>query len=110
LSGGDGAADGLLQPELHLNAQVAQTRPGGAELILDHLTNARSLLHDEQSLLAEVVERDLLAREAMPRGTGEYDLVAEERLEDDAAVAARRADDAQLELPVGHLVDHRLGV
>ena len=41
---------------------------------------------------------------------GEDDLVAEERLEDDRALAARRADDAELELAVGDPLDDVLGV
>ena len=46
----------------------------------------------------------------MTARNGEHDLVAEERLEDDAAVAALRADDAQLELAPRHLLDHVLRV
>ena len=41
---------------------------------------------------------------------GEHDLVAKERLERNAAMAASRADDPKLELPLGDLVDHRLSV
>ena len=40
----------------------------------------------------------------------EHDLVAEERLERHAAVAPRRADDAELELPAGDVLDDRLRV
>ncbi len=40
----------------------------------------------------------------------EHDLVAEERLEDDATVTARGADDAELELALGDVVDDRLRV
>ena len=41
---------------------------------------------------------------------GEHDLVAEERLEDNAAVAPLRADDAELELAARDLLDHMLRV
>ena len=46
----------------------------------------------------------------MACGTGEHDLVPEERLEGHTAVAARSSDDAELELPVRNLVDERLSV
>ena len=41
---------------------------------------------------------------------GEHDVVAEERLEGDAAVPPSRADDPQLELTLGDALDHRLRV
>src|SRR6476620_3208114 len=41
---------------------------------------------------------------------GEHDLVAEERLEYDSAMPARRADDAELELTPRHLLDDALRV
>ena len=41
---------------------------------------------------------------------GEDHLVLEERLEADGAVAASGSDDAELELALGHEVDHGLGV
>ncbi len=43
-------------------------------------------------------------------GHGQHDLVAEERLERHAAMARRRADDAELELSAGDGVDHVLRV
>ena len=46
----------------------------------------------------------------MPARHGEHDLVAEERLEDDAAVPPRGADDAELELAPRDLLDHALRV
>ena len=46
----------------------------------------------------------------MARRGHENDLVAEERLEDDATVPARRTHDAELELALGNAVDHGLGV
>jgi hypothetical protein len=41
---------------------------------------------------------------------GEHDLVAEERLEANAPPSPRGADDAELELPLGHAVDDGLRV
>jgi len=41
---------------------------------------------------------------------GEYDVVAEKRLEDDAPVLAGRTYDAQLELSLGHPLDDGLGI
>src|SRR3954468_24163964 len=81
-----------------------------AQLVLDHLSNARAFLHHDQLLVLEIVERDRLAGEAVAGRTGEYHLVPEERLEGDTTVAAGSADDAELELPVRHLVDERLSV
>jgi len=46
----------------------------------------------------------------MTRWASEHDLVAEERLEGDAAVAASCADDAELELSFGDPVDDGLRV
>ena len=46
----------------------------------------------------------------MPGGDREDDLVPVEGLERDAAVPARGADDAELELAPSDLLDHRLGV
>ena len=49
----------------------------------------------------------VLSRERMPGRAGEDHLVAEERLEDDAAVPPRRADDTELELARRDPVDDR---
>src|SRR5438876_8116590 len=46
----------------------------------------------------------------MPGRNGEYDLVAEEGLERDTAMAATRPDDAELELAVRDPIDDRLRV
>jgi lipopolysaccharide/colanic/teichoic acid biosynthesis glycosyltransferase len=106
----DGAAHGLLQPELHANIEVPQSRPRLPELVLDHLPHARPFLHHEKRLRPELVERDRLAGEPMAGGTGEDDLVVEERLEGDAAVPPARTHDAELELAVGDLADDGLCV
>ena len=58
----------------------------------------------------EIVERDGLTGEPVIRRTREHDLVAEERLERDAAMASTGADDAELELTLGNPIDDRLGV
>src|SRR4051812_27341392 len=77
--GHDSAPHRFLQTELEVEVEVAQPHPGLPQLVLDHLTDSRTLLHDDQLLALQVVERDRLAGEAMIRGTGEHDLVAEER-------------------------------
>ena len=51
-----------------------------------------------------------LAGALVPGGDREHDLVPVEGLERDAAVPARGADDAELELAPSDLLDHRLGV
>src|SRR5207253_6362433 len=79
-------------------------------LVLDHLPDARALLHDDERLGAQLVERDGAAGERVPRWAGEHDLVAEERLEDDRALAPGRTDDAELELAPADEVDDGLRV
>jgi hypothetical protein len=108
--GGDRRLDGLLQAELEARLEVAQPRPGPPQLVLDHLAHSRALLHHDQRLLAQLRQRHRLPREAVARRTGEHDLVAEERLEDDTPVPPRGTDDAQLELALGDAVDHRLRI
>ena len=61
-------------------------------------------------LAAQLVERDRAAGERVPGRAGEDDGVAEERLVLDAAVARRRADDAELEGAVGDALDDGLRV
>ena len=98
------------RPSSSRGVEVAQPRARAAQLVLDHLPDAGALLHHDQRLLAQLVERDRPAREPVPGRDREHDLVAEERLEDDAAVAARGADDAELELALGDLLDDALRV
>ena len=100
----------LLEAELDPHVEVPELRPDSAKLVLDHLPNAGALLHDDQPLAADLVEGDGLAREPVTGRAGEDHLVVEERLEDDAAVASRRTDDAELELALGHAFDDGLGV
>ena len=61
-----------------------------SQLVLDHLPHARALLHEDERLRAQLVERDGLTGEAVVGRAGEDDLVAEERLERDASDAAER--------------------
>ena len=60
--------------------------------------------------LAQLVERDRAAGERMVGRRREDHLVAEERLERDAALPPRRADDAELELARGDVLDDRVRV
>jgi hypothetical protein len=85
-------------------------KTGATELLLDDLPDSRALLHHDQRLGPEVLEPDLAARTRMIRRDGEDDLVAGERLEDKRAVAAPRADDAELEPALCHPLDDRVGV
>jgi hypothetical protein len=106
----DGAPHRFLQPELELDVDVAQPHTRLAQLVLDDLADTRPLLHDDQLLSPQIVQGDRFAREAMTGRTGEHDLVAKERLERNAPMAASRADDAELELSLRDLVDHGLSV
>jgi lipopolysaccharide/colanic/teichoic acid biosynthesis glycosyltransferase len=110
VSGQHRAPDGFLQPELDADVEIAEAGARLAQLVLDHLAYPRTLLHDDQRLRLQRFQRDGLAREAMTRRTSEHDLVAEERLEDDAPMPAAGTDDAELELPLGDLVDDSLRV
>jgi len=67
-------------------------------------------LHHDQLLALQIFERDRLAREAMTRRADQHDLVTEERLEGNAAVATSRTDDAELELSPRDPVDDGLRV
>ena len=101
---------GLLQPELELDVQVAQPDTELTQVVLDHLPDPRSLLHEDERLGLQLLERQRPARAAVTGGNGEHDLVPVEGLERDAAVPAGRADDAELELPAADLLDDGVGV
>src|SRR5581483_9432747 len=101
VAGADGRRDRLLQAELDSHAQLAQPHPRATQLVLGELADAGAVLHHDQRLVGQLGERDGAASEAVARRAGEDDGVAEERLVLDAAVPRRRADDAQLERPVG---------
>ena len=110
VAGLDGASHRLLQPELEPDVEVAQARADRAQLVLDDLADAGALLHHDQALAAQLLQRDGPPRERMAGRAREDDLVVEERLEGDRAVAAGRADDPELELARGDALDHRLRV
>ena len=95
------------EPELEPRVEVARPHADRAQLVLDRLAHAGALLHEDERLLAQVIERDRLAREAVTGRAGEHDLVAEQRLEHDRAVASREADDAELDRAVGDELDDR---
>jgi len=65
VSGDDRAPHGFLQTELEVDVEVAQPHAGLAQLVLDDLPDACPLLHDDQLLALQIVERDRLAGEAM---------------------------------------------
>ena len=100
----------LLQPELEPDVEVAQPRPDRAQLVLDDLADAGSLLHHDQALAAQLLERHRAAGEAVAGRAREDHLVVEERLERDRTMAPRRADDPELELARGDALDDRLRV
>ena len=104
------ARHGLLQTELEPHVEVAQLHPGAAQLVLDHLPHAGALLHHDQPLVLQLLERHRLPGERVARRAGQDHGVAEERLVLHGAVARRGADDAELERPVCDMLDDRLGV
>src|SRR5581483_10201385 len=106
----DRAQHRLLEAELEPDAEIAELPPPAAKLVLEQLAHARALLHRDQVRAAQLVERDRRPGEAVTRRADEDDGVAEERLERDAAVTPRGADDAELELACRHPLDDRLRV
>src|SRR5581483_9605827 len=100
----------LLEPELERRLEVADLPPGLPQLVLDHLADARALLHQDQRPLGKAIQAHGLARKRMPRRADQDHLVAKERLERDRAVAARGADDPELEATIGDELDDRLRV
>jgi len=106
----DGARDRLLEPELEAHVEVAQPRADAPQLVLDHLTDARPVLHHDQRLAAQLVECDRAACEGVTGRAREDDGVAEEGFVLDAAMAGRRTDDSELERPVGDALDDGLRV
>ena len=110
VAGLHGAPHRLLQPELEPDVEVAQPRAEGAQLVLDDLADAGALLHHDQALVAQLVERHGAPGEGVTGRARQDHLVVEERLERDRAVAAGRADDPELELPRGDALDDGLRV
>ena len=56
------APHGLLQPELEPYVEVAQPDAAPPQGVLDDLPDSRALLHEDQRLLAQLVERDRCVR------------------------------------------------
>ena len=110
VSGLDGTPHGLLQAELEAHVEVAPAHAEGAQLVLDDLADPGALLHHDQVLVPQLVERDRPPGERVTRRARQDHLVVEERLEPDGAMPARRADDAELELAGGDALDQRLRV
>src|SRR5439155_2507594 len=100
----------LLQAELEPRVEIAKPTTDPAQLVLDDLTHAGTLLHDDQPLAPELVEGHRAACERVAGRADQDHLVLKERLEDDAAMAPRRADDAELELALGDELDDALRV
>ena len=80
----------LLQPELEPHVEVAEADAELAQLLLDHLPDAGALLHQDERLGLQLLERHALAGARARRGTASTTSSRIERLEHDAAVAARR--------------------
>src|SRR5438093_696225 len=57
-AGLDRAPYRLLQPELEPDVEVAEAGALTTQLVLDHLAHPGALLHDDERLAAELVERD----------------------------------------------------
>ena len=108
--GAHGVRDRLLQAELDAHVEIAQSRARAAQRFLDHLADTGAVLHQDQVLPTQIVERDRPAGERMPRRADEDDRVTQERLVLDAAVTRRRADDTELERAVGDALDDGLRV
>ena len=99
-----------LEPELDTHVEIPQTRADVSQLVLDHLPDSRALLHHEQRLGTQLLERHRLAGEPVAARACEHDLVAEERLVGDAAMTRSGADDTELELALRDLCDDGLRV
>ena len=105
-----GASHGLLQPEHQPDVEVAQLRPERPQRILDDLPHAGPLLHDDQRLGSDLVDRH--------RTAGERVLGGHARITSSRMNGSKRterlppggADDAELELTVGDPLDHGLRV
>ena len=110
MPGLDGALHRFLETELEPDVEVPQARSGLPQLVLDHLADTGALLHHDQRLGAEIVQRHRLSGKAVIRRADENDLVSEEGLVDDRAVARGGADDAELQLSPSDPVDDRLRV
>ena len=110
VAGDDRAAHRLLKPELEPDVEVTEADALLPQLVLDHLAHARALLHHDELLAAQLVERDRAPGKRMTGRTCEDHLVAQKRLEAHAAMPAGGTDDAELELPLRDAIDDGLRV
>ena len=78
------------RPSSRRTSRSRRRTPALAQLVVDHLPNAGSLLHQHDRLRLQLVERHRTVREAVPVRHSENHFVAEEGLEDDAAVTPLR--------------------
>ena len=110
VSGADRALDRLLKTQDELCVEVAHPETGTAQLLVDDLANTRTLLHHDEGLGAQLVERHLAAGGRVLRRHRQHDLVQRKRLEVERAVPSVRTDDAELELARRDLLGHGVGV
>ena len=97
-------------PSSRLHVQVAEAQAELAQLVVDHLPDAGSVLHEDERLSLQLLHGQALPGALVAGGDGEDDLVPVEGLERDAAMAADSADDPELELATRDLLDHGVGV
>jgi glycosyltransferase involved in cell wall biosynthesis len=109
-SAGHRGLHGFLEPDLEAGLEIADAQARAPQLLLDHVADARALLHDDQALALQLVERDLPLRERVAGRDREDDLVPRKGLERERACAPERTDDAELERVVGDRVDDRVRV
>src|SRR5262249_11334553 len=100
-----GQARRLLQSELERHIQLAGGDAELTKVVLDHLAYPAPLLHEDERLLPQLLERHRLPRPLVVAGNREHHLIPVEGLERDAAMTGGGADDAQLELSTPDLLD-----
>src|ERR687895_97240 len=110
VTGSDRALDRLLEAQLEADVEVAQARPGLPELVLDHLADPRSLLHDDQRLVAQLLQGERPSGEPVSGRADEDHFIAKEGFEHDRSMGTRRPHDAELELALGDELDDALRV
>ena len=84
--------------------------PTRAEFVLDQLSHARAVLHHDQRLAREVLDVTAVPPNGCPGGQARMTSSRKNGSKVDAAVAPRRADNADLERPIGDQVDDGLRV
>src|SRR5439155_7891718 len=58
----DGRLDGLLEAQLDARVEIVQPKAGAPKLLLDHVADAGTLLHDDQTLRPKRIELHLAPR------------------------------------------------